>query len=378
LGDEDHAGASSPPSSFTVVRRASSISISLSPPIAKEGDRVTISGGITPPHSGASVTIQLSKNGSPWSTLTSTPSSSAGTYSYGWDLTSAGVYTVRASWEGDRDHEGATSSTITVVVGKTSQAVEVPLPHGGPCKVPASSNSSTLSLRVNANASRISINVTGPGGTTGILAIFISDELLREYNSTIGDFVFTIDGREVVPQIVSVAGGYLITLTYSHNTHTIDIYYVTHQIVVRVLDHEGMPVSATVVVNITGPVERAAKTNESGIAVFTKVPAGKYVITAFEIGKSGGATLEVGGPQSFDLHTSIGRLQAEYQELRQEYDRLKMLFVAYTAVSLMAVAVLAVLFLRARKIRVAVPTEAQKAETKAQASVSLGKQEKTQ
>lgn len=348
-GDQDHADASSPPYSFTVVRRTSNISISLSPPIAKEGARVSITGAITPPHSTVNVTICISVDGEAWHVLASVLSEASGTYRYSWDLAQAGVYMVKTSWEGDRDHEGAISNTITLVVGKTSQTVEAPLPHGGSCTILASSNSSSLSLSVNASQRRICINATGPSGTTGILTVFVPDELLQEQNSTIGDMLFEVDGREVVPQIASITGGYLIALTYSHSTHTIDIYYATYQLIVKVLDHENKPVSSNVVVNITGPIKRSTKTDESGTAVFTKLPIGHYVITAFEVREGGQTILEISGSKSYDLHTDIGRLHAEHQELQKEYDGLKMLFVGYAGASLVAIAVLGALLFHARR-----------------------------
>jgi len=77
---------------------------------------VTISGSILPVHSAEEVTIEFSLNKDPWTLLATVNSNSDGSYSHIWEPTVAGSYDIRASWEGDADHYGATSVTVTVVL----------------------------------------------------------------------------------------------------------------------------------------------------------------------------------------------------------------------------------------------------------------------
>jgi len=322
-GDRDHDEAYSSPSPFTVIKKPSEISLLMSPPVVKKGDEMTITGNITPSHSNVSVTIHISEDGgSSWSTLTSLASNAEGTYQYSWTLTKTGVFLMKSSWQGDRDHDGSVSDVITTTVGETTQTVDVTLPSGNSSEVLASSNSSAIFLSVNASEKKISVNATGPSGTTGILTIFIQDEILREHNSDVGDVLFTVDGREVTPQIDRITRGYLVTLTYSHSSRTINIYLVTYQVVVKILDHEGKPFSSNAVVNVTGPVLRSVTTNQSGIVVFTRVPIGSYKIQVYYGPKVGQDLVEITGDKILTINTVIGKIEAEYTELQNKYQAL--------------------------------------------------------
>lgn len=121
-GDSDHDGSSSSAASFSVIGASSTISCSVSPSQVTAGTSVSITGSISPAHSGATVIIYYSTDGSSWSTLTSVTSTPGGEYSATW-TPSIGTYYIKASWSGDEDHYPAESPSATL----TSKG----LPSGG-------------------------------------------------------------------------------------------------------------------------------------------------------------------------------------------------------------------------------------------------------
>jgi len=92
------------------------ISIALSSASITVESSVTISGGIGPVRSGATVTIQYRKSGGTWTTLDTVTTDQNGNYSYTWTPETAGTYEVKASWEGDQNTEGDESNVKTVTV----------------------------------------------------------------------------------------------------------------------------------------------------------------------------------------------------------------------------------------------------------------------
>ncbi len=118
-GDSDHLPATSPTVSFTISDlppETSRITFFTDSSSNTVGSVIGISGSIYPALA-AQVTIQLStNNGSSWSTLATLMSNSDGSYASTWTPDLPVVYTLRASWQGDAEHSGATSDTVMVVV----------------------------------------------------------------------------------------------------------------------------------------------------------------------------------------------------------------------------------------------------------------------
>mgnify|MGYP001772911850 CR=1 FL=1 len=115
-GDEDHKAASSL-YSFTVIKGTSNISLSVSSQVIRKGEIVALSGSISPPHSNVDVIIQISSdNGRSWSTLASLKTGPDGSYRYNWSTAQAGIFLIKSSWRGDKDHYGAESSILTVKI----------------------------------------------------------------------------------------------------------------------------------------------------------------------------------------------------------------------------------------------------------------------
>jgi len=304
----------------------SAVTISLTKAVVAPGESVTITGTVSPSRA-ITVAIEVSTDQASWTNLAQVTSTAAGVYSRVWVPPGAEItYYLRSSIPASGDLPSATSGVVSLQVTMMPDANQrltnsTTLPTGEPCRVQACSSSSSLTMSIDVVEKKISITVSGPSGTTGTTMIFLPDELLNAYGMTAEDLLFTVDGVEVTPTMARVPGGYVVTLTYTHSQHTVAIYYVTYRLEVSVLDDAGNPVVAGTTVNMSGPVTRIASTNSSGIVVFTKLVAGDYTISASE--PAGNATLTVSKSGHLVLRTTIGSLQAQYQELHAQYQQLQ-------------------------------------------------------
>jgi hypothetical protein len=308
--------------------QTSSVSISLTKTVITLGESVTIT-GIVKPSRAITVTIEMSTDQATWSNLIQVTSTQAGVYSYVWTPPGTEVtYYLRAKIPTSGSLPAATSGMVALQVTMMPGAAvrlsnSTNLPSGEPCWVYACSSSPSLTMSIDAEKKKISIIASGSSGTTGTTMIFLPDELLDAYGMTADDLLFTVDNVEVTPTLLEVPGGYIVTLIYSHSSHAITVYYATYQIAVSVLDHAGSPVAAGTLVSLTGPVTRSASTNASGIALFTRLIAGSYVVSALEPGTAGSTSLAVTSSGRLVLLTTIGGLQAQYQTLQTEHQQLQ-------------------------------------------------------
>ena len=102
--------------SFEVTKIPSSISLQVSPSTFSLGGSTTIEGSLYPPQE-ASITIEFKAAGeAAWSTLANVRTEADGSYSHSWTPDKAGRYEVRASWQGDANHEAAVSPIQTLTV----------------------------------------------------------------------------------------------------------------------------------------------------------------------------------------------------------------------------------------------------------------------
>ena len=109
-----------------VPRIATSISCSASPPSVLRGQSVTISGAIFPAVVGVSVTITYTKPGG-GSEIRTRTTSSGGAYSDSYTPDQLGTYQVQASWAGNNDYQGATSSPATFSARKKESSISLTL-----------------------------------------------------------------------------------------------------------------------------------------------------------------------------------------------------------------------------------------------------------
>jgi len=322
-GNVNYSGATSLQVSFAVERRISSVTLSSDPPIPKRGDLVTLEGVLTPPFSGNTINVLVSEDGGrTWSTISLCTTITGGRYLASWRAEKIGTFTFKSEWIGNTDYSGCSSNTLTLTIQEEVTSQQVVLPNNDVVEVVLSTNSSSISLTVDAENGRIVANATGQNGTTGVTNIFIPRELLENYGRTINDLVFTVDGVPVTPEITEVAGGYLVTLCYNHSTRIVCIHYLIYSLSVSVLDYCSSAVANANVV-LDGPAKTSSFTDSSGTAYFPRLPKGEYTIKVHYGPLVGEDSISLTDNETVTISTVVGELEAEYVDLSAKYQNLE-------------------------------------------------------
>ena len=105
------------------LRVNSNITTSADPTTVTVGESTTISGSITPEHTGVTVTIQYRSAGGSWSELATVTTDDNSQYSYVWTPKTAGTYEVKASWLGDENTSSAESDVQRITVQEPSSSI---------------------------------------------------------------------------------------------------------------------------------------------------------------------------------------------------------------------------------------------------------------
>ncbi|RLE70956.1 MAG: hypothetical protein DRJ43_00850 [Thermoprotei archaeon] len=330
-GDEEYEGSSSNTLTFTVAGKKSFISISVSPAVPERGEVVRIHGFINPPQAKVPVMIYMERDGSK-KRISIVYTNERGEYLYAFKVEFTGEVKFYAEWPGSGKYEGARSSPLIIVVGERAVKKRVFLPTKEEVEIRVVSNSTETKVELKQEERRITVSLSGPKGTKGVLKLFIPSKLLEAYASSIEKTLFLLDGDPIEPaEMKEVEDGYLVTIVYSHSTRRVDVYYVTYTVSVKVLDYEKRPVGRAEVI-LVGPISLCARTNASGVVSFAKVPAGAYRVEVYYGPKVGEESLEVPQITSMTLSTTVGKWKALYNEARgklakmeEELSRLKML-----------------------------------------------------
>ncbi|MGB9914787.1 MAG: Ig-like domain-containing protein [Candidatus Bathyarchaeales archaeon] len=86
------------------------------PIVAFQNSIITINGQLTPAVPSQNVTLYASLNGAPWTIIGTTVTQPNGHFQYTWTAKTAGLHSIRASWQGNDAYAGAISPTETVMV----------------------------------------------------------------------------------------------------------------------------------------------------------------------------------------------------------------------------------------------------------------------
>ncbi|MEM2378167.1 MAG: hypothetical protein QXJ66_00005, partial [Candidatus Methanomethylicia archaeon] len=200
------------------------------------------------------------------------------------------------------------------------------LPTGEVVNILSASNSTTIDMNVKPEENKVIVNVTGPSKTTGFTSIFIPFSLLEAYNTSIDNMLFLIDGIPVTPIISMIAEGYIVNLRYTHSIHIIELYVVTYTLTVKALDYKGLPLPEGAKIVISGPVSLYEFTNVTGVAVFSKLPAGNYTVDVYYGPKVGSSKVSVPKDEMVSVSTIVGKLEADYEQLTKNYNDLQKSF----------------------------------------------------
>jgi hypothetical protein len=147
---------------------SSSISLGLSSGSIDLGSLVILSGAITPTQpAGMTVSLGYSLDGSAWNTFIVTRTDDSGSYSVAWCPPHPNTYQIKASWSGNANYVGSTSSASSLSVTGTPPPRVMLLVTGPPSAIRGSTTSFDV-LVTNPGDSLVTttlyIEVTGPGG----------------------------------------------------------------------------------------------------------------------------------------------------------------------------------------------------------------------
>jgi hypothetical protein len=152
---------------WSVSKVGSAITINLSSSSIVIGNQVIISGSVKnetsdSPLSNVEVTIEYSHDPLPvFVTLATVKTNDDGEYAYTWVPSTASVYTIKASWKGDFEHEGASAIT-SLTVEKASSLIALTL-SSYTAKI--GDNISVNGILYPAKMASVTIDYTMPNGT---------------------------------------------------------------------------------------------------------------------------------------------------------------------------------------------------------------------
>ena len=267
------------------------ISISLVSTTINRGESVTVSGSISPAISGAMVHMTYRKAGEAEveRTVTTAPD---GSYSDTYEPDAAGSWSVKTSWEGDREFEGSTSSVIHFTVTKTSSSVSIQTSESQITE----GDSVTVSGSINpaVSGAEVVIAFTKPDGSTSTRTISTGS-----------------DGSYSELYIPTETGSWSIKASWEGDStyigatsQTLEFNVVEapppSSLKIIVKDENGNPVSGATVSSTSQPNGQQTLSGTSGTdgsVLFSDVESGSYSFQASKSGyvsKSGSVSAKAG------------------------------------------------------------------------------------
>jgi hypothetical protein len=134
---------------------STSISLTASTSDTLVGSPITFSGTVTPSRNETTITLSVCPQGGSWTTLYSVTTNSESNFSYNWTCTTAGTYSIKASWPGDSIAAAGESDPVTVTVKTQNSSITL---NAFPSEVPAG-GSVTLSGTVTPPRSNLPVTL---------------------------------------------------------------------------------------------------------------------------------------------------------------------------------------------------------------------------
>ncbi len=273
---EDNPLTSKQSSGITCVPGKSSINV---------GDTLAVSGGITPPVAGATVSVEY-KMGSTDVTRTVTTGTD-GKYGDSYSPTVAGSWTVEASWAGNTQYSGASSTTQTFTVSQ-------PTVTTGGIKVTVVDNSGKPIMGASVSST------STPSGQAALSGVSGSDGSITFTGVAAGSYTLqaSMSGYVTNSGTVSVTAGSTASLSITLQTQPTA---TTGGIKVTVLDSSNHPIVGASISSTSTPSGQVALSGVSGSdgsITFNGVAAGSYTLQASMTGyvtNTGTMTVVAGG-----------------------------------------------------------------------------------
>jgi len=178
VGDERFQESASEPVPVVVSPRPSLISVALNVTWAVYGDRVTVSGEISPRYAGQVTLERL--NGGGWDQVAVVPSTADGRYAYTLSVDFVGRTTMRSTWPGNGDCLGASSDTVALESEQGETWVSC---YAEPSLVEPNQSVAIYGLIQPPLSVPIVVNVTEPEGTQ--LEYAVTSNLTGHYALTV-------------------------------------------------------------------------------------------------------------------------------------------------------------------------------------------------
>jgi hypothetical protein len=149
-----------------VATVSSSVTTNVGPSIGQTGQSVTVSGSLTnttdaSPLASGQVLLEYTSNGGSYQIIGTVSTDSQGRYSTSFTPPGTGSYNVRATWNGDETHNGATS-TATLTVNKAPSVIVL---SSSSSNVQPGDMITVTGYVYPATSTPVTITYTGPGAT---------------------------------------------------------------------------------------------------------------------------------------------------------------------------------------------------------------------
>jgi hypothetical protein len=254
----DQEGTNSSTSETVQVFMATVVSISTTSASSLVGYNLVISGRLCVNIWGDSLkdqTVVLSyifSGAEDWVPITSAITDSLGGYQVVWIPTATGSFTVKATWTGNSTWFGATNSITYSSLAYGSQYVFT-----------VESNSTVQELSFNATNRELSFTAAGSNGTQGYARVTVPRSLVGDSRS----IKAYLDDAPTSFGITSNDDSYVLSLSYTHSTHTVTINLGS--ISTPLLDTPlgklvalGIPITAIITVIIVYAVRKKHRNNQ--------------------------------------------------------------------------------------------------------------------
>jgi hypothetical protein len=94
----------------------STLSLKIFPAILLENNNITVRGQILPQAAYENVTLQTKTSSNGWTTVATVATQTDGLFEYNWAPTVSGIVAIQATWQGNRQFNGATSGQTSVII----------------------------------------------------------------------------------------------------------------------------------------------------------------------------------------------------------------------------------------------------------------------
>ncbi|HLC00669.1 MAG TPA: PQQ-binding-like beta-propeller repeat protein [Candidatus Bathyarchaeia archaeon] len=188
------------------------LTLSLNSPTSFIGFKVNLTGTLKGNGTGiGNATIRLFYSvagGQTWTEITSTQTSTDGSYFATWIPSATGTYIIMVIWAGNETY-GLVSMTKMLSVSSVNDQYVFSVV----------SNSTVSALTFNSASKQLSFTVTGETGTEGFVDMTIAKSLV----ANIVDLKVYLDGVSINYVATSTDDSWLMHFTYTHSTHTVTV-----------------------------------------------------------------------------------------------------------------------------------------------------------